>query len=156
MLNFNAAWAAPVPLIDGKSQGLTYAVERIENIPQSAGAYVFARTHGKRVFPLYIGETKNLRKRLDQHLKGNVKLMNGILRATGKKRVFLYCTIKTASESKRASMLAVLQQALIEHALAEGHKLFNVQGTRISAHTISFTGNRASEQIAPRTMYVQP
>ena len=82
--------------------------------------------------------------------------MNSIKKAHSGKRILMYCTIKTSSDKKRASMLGLLQRALIEHALAEGHKVFNVQGTKIPAHTISFAGNRSSEHIAPRKMYVQP
>ncbi|MFC8311960.1 hypothetical protein ACFUJV_35900, partial [Streptomyces olivaceus] len=51
--------------------------------------------------------------------------------------------------------LDVIERALIEHGLAEGHPLVNVQGTRTPFHTLSFTGNRMSEQVAPRQMFVK-
>lgn len=117
MLNFKATWSKPVNLIDGAAQNLTYFVEAIENIPESPGAYVFARVHGGRVVPLYIGETSNLYQRLCQHFKNNVKLMNSIKTAPTGKRVVIFCTIKTKSEKRRDSILAVLQKSLIEHTL---------------------------------------
>ncbi len=67
MLNFKASWAQPVLLTDGAFHGLTYWVKNMKSVPENPGAYVFARVHGKRVVPLYIGETANLRKRLEQH-----------------------------------------------------------------------------------------
>ncbi len=155
MLNFQAHWEQPVQLIDGSKQGLIYYADGINELPESPGAYVFARVHGEYAYPLYVGETTNIRKRLKSHFERSVKLMNSIKGAATGKRIFLYCTIKTSSEKKRDSMLALLQRALIEHALSEGHELFNKQGTKIKAHTISFTGNRTSEQIAPRTMHVE-
>jgi hypothetical protein len=156
VLNFNAHWEKPVQLIDGAKYGLIYYADGVEKLPAGPGAYVFARVHGDYAYPLYIGETTNIRSRLKSHFKGSVKLMNSIKGASTGKRIFLYCTIKTGSEKKRDSMLTLLQRALIEHALSEGHELFNKQGTKIKAHTISFTGNRTSEQIAPRVMRVEP
>jgi len=155
MLNFEAHWEQPVQLIDGSEHGLIYYADGIEDLPTSPGAYVFARVHGDNVYPLYVGETTNIRSRLKSHFKTSVELMNSIKGAPTGKRIFLYCTIKTSSAKKRDAMLALLQRALIEHALSKGHELFNRQGTKIKAHTIRFTGNRTSEQTAPRTMYVK-
>lgn len=155
MMNFNATWAQPIDLVDGTSLGLTYYVKEITQIPENPGAYVFARVHSGKVTPLYIGESANLRKRIDQHFKKNVRLMNSLKKAPSGKLVFLYCTIRTNSDKRRDAMLALLQKALIEHALSEGHQLLNLQLTKTPFHTISFTGNRSSEQVAPRLMYVQ-
>jgi hypothetical protein len=156
VLNFTAHWEQPVQLVDGAKHGLIYYVDDIEGLPTSPGAYVFARVHGDNAYPLYVGETTNIRSRLKSHFKSSVKLMTSIKGAPTGKRIFLYCTIKTSSEKKRDAMIVLLQRAIIEHALSEGHELFNKQGTKIKAHTISFTGNRTSEQITPRTMYVEP
>jgi hypothetical protein len=155
MLNFNAAWAQPIDLIDGSHEGLTYAVADWTRLPEEPGAYVFARIHGDKVKPLYIGETANIRTRIDQHLKSNVRLMNGIKKAPNGKRILMYCTIKTNSNKRRDTMLAVLQRGLIEHALSEGYELLNIQLTKMPVHSIAFSGNRFSEQLAPRTIYVQ-
>ncbi|HEY4283646.1 MAG TPA: hypothetical protein VGM62_11340 [Chthoniobacterales bacterium] len=156
-MNFQSTWSKPLDLIDGSRDGLTYTLanEDYKKLPNGPGAYVFARIHSERIVPLYIGETANIHLRITQHFKTNVKLMNGIKKAPKGKKVVIFCAINTKSESKRSSMLSLLQKALIEHSLAEGHVLLNMQLTKTPVHTISFKGNRYSEQIAPRTMYVQ-
>lgn len=155
MLNFNATWHPHVELVDGSELNLTYSVERFDSFPDEAGIYVFARIFGKTIAPLYIGETTNIRKRIKQHLEKNVKLVNGVKKSGNGKKVVMFCSVKTRSEARRDAMLAVLQRGLIEHALSEGHKLLNVQLTKLSVHSIAFTGNRFSEQLAPRKMFVR-
>ncbi len=81
--------------------------------------------------------------------------MKSIESAPSGERLFLYCEIKTKKGQRLKKVLEVLQKALIEHALSEGHTLLNIQLTREGTHTITFKGNRASEKLAPRIMYVR-
>jgi hypothetical protein len=152
-LNIDAVWSKPIELLDGGRDGLIYRIGDLQGIPDSPGAYVFARLFGENVTPLYIGETTTLRSRLNQHLNMNLRLMKGIENAANGKRVFLFCEVHLRRGQKINQVLKVLQSALIEHALSEGHKLLNVQLARTPVHTINFRGNRHSEQLAPRQMY---
>lgn len=153
MLNIGAKWSKPIRLLDGSRDGLIYRVSDLDTIPDTPGAYVFARKHGRKVAPLYIGETMNLRSRLNQHLGMNLKLMKGIEAAAIGKRIFFYCAVRTKQKQNLKQVLKVLQSALIEYALSEGHKLLNKQGAKTPVHTINLTGNRYSKQLAPRQMY---
>jgi hypothetical protein len=51
-------------------------------------------------------------------------------------------------------VISILEQALIAHALSEDFELLQKQGTKTPNHTISFQGNRTSEDLAPRRMRV--
>lgn len=155
MLNFNATWYKPVELVDGSASQLIYAVKGIETVPKDPGAYVFCRAFGGKLQPLYVGETIDVRLRLIQHLEKNVRLMTGIRNSGNGRKLFLYCTIRTNSKVRRDKMLAIIQKGLIEHALSGGFDLLNIQLTKLPVHSVSFTGNRWSEKLAPRTLYTR-
>jgi excinuclease UvrABC nuclease subunit len=130
-------------------------LETFDEIEAGSGVYVFARVFNGIATPIYIGEATNIRSRIHQHTERNVRLMNGIKTSGKGKKVDLYCTVRTNSTQRRDAMLAILQRGLIEHALSAGHDLLNVQLTKLSAHTVQFTGNRLSEQLAPRKMFIR-
>lgn len=155
MLNFKASWHKPVELIDGTELNLVYTVKSFDELSDEPGAYVFGRIFGKKIVPLYVGETLSIRTRIRQHLEKNVRLVNGIKKSGKGKKVVVFCTVKTKSVKRRDAMLNVLQKGLIEHALSEGYELLNVQLTKLSVHSVQFTGNRWSEQLAPRKIFVR-
>ncbi|MFE4631588.1 GIY-YIG nuclease family protein, partial [Streptomyces mirabilis] len=127
-------------------------LESVDDVP---GVYVFARTYGHRITPLYIGKALNLRGRIKQQLN-NLRLMRQIQDwEKNGARVLLLGYLKVHGSQDVGTALDVSERALIEHGLAEGHPLVNVQGTRTPFHTLSFTGNRMSEQVAPRQMFVK-
>ena len=65
-MNIDVEWLEPFDLRDGHREGLIYAVEDFDDIPETAGIYVFARLHGKAVSPLYIGRAEDLSRRIDR------------------------------------------------------------------------------------------
>jgi hypothetical protein len=67
-------------------------------------------------------------------------------------RFFMYCTVSMKRGQKIASVLKVLEGALIAYTLGEGYELLQKQGTRRPSHTVKFSGNRTSEAIVPRFM----
>jgi len=154
MLNIDATWSKPMPLIDDSKNNMIYAVRNITVVPERPGAYLFARRHGSIIAPLYVGETANLRSRLLQHLN-DVRIMKGLEAAPSGERLFLFCEPRFKKGQRQNKVLELLQKTLISHAMSEGWELLNIQLTRIKFHTISFKGNRVSERLAPRRMYVQ-
>jgi hypothetical protein len=150
-LNIDARWHSPVELTDGTADGLIYSCPSIDTIPKEPGVYVFGRFHGEKVTPFYVGRTKNLRTRIEQHLKA-VPLMRRIETASTGQRFLLYCTISLKRGQKIKRVLEVLEGALIAYSLGRGFELFQKQGTRRPAHAIRFSGNRTSEALAPRSM----
>lgn len=152
-MQIEAAWAKPIDLKRCKPGGLIYELD-LEALPSDPGVYVFFRTHGSKVTPIYIGETLNLRARVKGHLN-SVPLMRAVEEAATGKRSLVYCTVKAGSRLKAKKHVRVIEKALILHAQGEGHVLFNKKGTRLPTDEISFTGNRTSEAIAPRTMLIK-
>jgi hypothetical protein len=152
MLNIEAHWAEAIELVRPSAGGLIYDSSKKTQIPDVSGAYIFARQHGNNVVPMYIGEAQNIRKRFDQHLKNSVLLMNALRRAGNGKRIFIWCVPQPKKKQNQKKARTILQDALIENALAEGHQLVNKHGTKVPVHTIDFKGNRVSEKLAPRQM----
>jgi len=153
-LHIEAQWSQPVALTLSNEVREIYTCNDIESVSTNAGVYIFARRHGNAVTPLYVGQSGNLRKRLCQHLN-SVALMNSIRAAPTGSRIFIFCEPVLRKGQQLPRVLDTLENALIDHALAEGFALLNVQGTKRPAHTIEFSGNRTSEALAPRTMLLK-
>lgn len=152
-MNIKIHWTTALTLrIDPK---LIYSPSVLENVDDVPGVYVFARKYGRRVAPLYVGKALKLKTRIKQQLN-NLKLMRQIQDwEKNGARVLLLGYLKVHGSQDVGTALDVIERALIEHGLAEGHPLVNIQGTRTPFHTLSFTGNRMSEQVAPRQMFVK-
>lgn len=148
-----AEWSKPVTLKKRKPGGLVYELD-LEVLPAEPAVYLFCRRHSERVFPIYIGETLNLRSRIKSHLN-SLKLMQALADAASGKRLLIYCTVKAGSPMKAKKHLKVIEKALILHSQSEGHSLFNKMGTKLPTDEIRFTGNRTSEALAPRSMLIE-
>lgn len=146
-------WTAPLTL--KKDPSLIYSESVLDVIEDGAGVYVFARKFGDAITPLYVGKASNLRGRIKQQLN-NLRLMKQVQdwNKNGA-RVLLLGYLKLHGAQDEAKVLNIVERALIEHGLAEGHPLVNVQGTKKPVHTLTFRGNRSSEQVAPREMFVR-
>lgn len=140
-MNIDVEWLEPFDLRDGHREGLIYAVEDFDDIPETAGIYVFARLYGKAVSPLYIGRAEDLSRRVDQQLN-NVRLMRGIEVAQAGNRVLYVGEIAFRSGQRTGAVLKVVESALINAALAEGFELLNIRGTNSLVHTIESRRNR--------------
>ena len=152
-MQIEAAWSQPIPLKKCKPGGLIYEMD-LDLLPTVHGVYVFARQHGTKVTPIYIGETQNLCARIKGHLN-SLPLMREIDNAPAGKRFLIYCTVKAGSALKAKKHVKVIEKALILHAQGEGHTLFNTKGTKLPTNEIFFSGNRTSEAIAPRYMLIK-
>ena len=111
-----------------------------DKLPETAGIYLFLRTHGGNAEALYVGKASNLRSRIKQQLN-NLKLMTGIKdAANGEKR--LVCAELSLKQGQKAdAALPVCETALIRYYLGQGHGLLNVQGARLHYHEIDSVRN---------------
>ena len=134
-------WHPPVDLRNGRQDGLILTCD-LDRIPDKAGIYAFCLMFGEKIEPLYIGRGANLRSRINGHFKSSVRLMQQITAAKAGQKVVLPAEWKPKSGQQEESALTVIEAALIKFAIAEGHDLFNVQGTKRSVHTINSSGNR--------------
>jgi hypothetical protein len=138
-MNLTVHWHKPVALKAGKDW-LIYDCD-LDAIPEAPGVYVFGRLFGADLGPVYIGRADNIRKRVEQHLHGNVKLMN-VLKAHTKNgnRVVVAGEWLSSPGQQQNRALPVIEAALIKHALAEGYSIFNNKGAKEPAHTINRSG----------------
>lgn len=134
-------WQRPLSLIDGTDEKRVYTPEDKSQIPDSPGVYVFARKHGDRIIPLYVGKATNLAVRLDQQFN-NVKLMKGIEISPQGKRLLLLGVLQRKPGQTIQKVLRIAESALIEHSLLQGFDTLNKKGKSKPTHSIYFTGNR--------------
>lgn len=145
-------WQNPVVLTEDPSRKLIYTCE-LDDIPAEAGVYVFARRYGDAQTPLYIGQSENVRKRIKQHFKKNVPLMNGIKNSQNGQKVILVGIFEPRSAQQIERCLPILEKALMDSALAEGYELLNIRGTRQKTHTISMSGTKKSHNPFARKLF---
>jgi hypothetical protein len=152
-LNLDVEWLRPMPLRDGRAQRLIYSLD-LEAVPKRAGVYIFARTFGKAIIPIYIGQSENFRGRIKTHLFGNVPLMRGIEDQPNGRRMLLFAALRTKRGQQLDKCLDLLERTLIRFALAEGHELLNDQGTKTATHSLKFSGKKEWHRPFPRRMSV--
>ncbi|HYQ23301.1 hypothetical protein [Stenotrophomonas sp.] len=143
-MELNVKWHAPIKLIDGNHDNLIYTAEGLEDWAGMPGVYMFARIFNGKVYPLYIGKTESLGARALQHFKKSTQLMIGIQKARNGTKVLIFGQFTPRSGQSTAKCIGLIERALIDHALTEGHTLLNVQGTRTRSHTVNFSGHQAT------------
>ena len=151
-MDLNIKWHKPINLIDGGKENLIYLIRCIGSSLDFPGVYMFARIYNGVTYPLYIGKAESIEKRVWQHFKNNVKLMNSIKNAAKGLRVFIpgQFTPKPGQNTKKC--IALIEKALIDHALTEGYELFNIQGTRTPAHQVCFSGFLGARNITGKSL----
>lgn len=153
-MDIQIAWRQPLELKDGSRQGLIYALD-LDEVPGTPGVYVFARRFGQTVTPLYIGQAQDLRRRVKQQLEMNVRLMKGLEAAEAGARVLLLGVIQFRPGQQVEKVLEVVESAIIQYALAQGHEILNKQGKHRPSHLIRSQGNQWSQQIIGRQIRVR-
>lgn len=141
-------WDGPYDLRKAPREGLIYALDALDDLDEAPGVYVFARVHGPRTVPLYIGQAGNVRKRIRQQLN-NLKLMRGLENAPTGHRTLHVAWPQLRQGQQQAKVLAIVESALIATALSQGFGLVNVQGTKTLAHRIESRGNREAREWLP-------
>ncbi|WP_295972405.1 hypothetical protein [uncultured Xanthomonas sp.] len=139
-MDLSVKWHAPINLLKGDKENLIYVAEGLDDWYDVPGVYMFARVFDEGVSPLYIGRAESLGARAWQHFKSNTRLMNGIKKATNGRKVLVLGEFSPKPGQSTKKCIALIERALIDHALTEGHKLLNVQGTRTPSHKVSFSG----------------
>jgi len=134
-------WQKPLSLIDGTDENRVYTPEDKSPITDDPGVYVFARKHGDRIIPLYIGKATNLAVRVSQQLN-NVQLMKGIENSPQGKRLLILGELQRKPGQNIQKVLRIAESALIEHSLSQGFNILNKQGKSRPTHSVYFTGNR--------------
>ena len=151
-MDLNIKWHPPINLTDGDEKNLIYLAEDLDQWVDVPGIYMFARIYDGQTYPLYIGKAESIGKRAWQHFKSSTKLMNSIKKAAKGVRVFIpgEFTPKRGQNTKKC--IALIERALIDHALTKGYELFNIQGTKTLKHQVSFTGYLPARNITGKSL----
>lgn len=149
-MDLQVQWLDPLSLRDSKL-GLLYDVVDFHNIPETPGVYVFARSFGDSVSPLYIGKAINLRSRIEQQLN-NLRLMRAIAEAEKGNRMLYLAEFQAKGGQSAEKAIAIIESAFIRAAMLEGYDLINIKGTQTTAHTITSSGNREGRSWLPESV----
>jgi hypothetical protein len=153
-MNLKVLWHPPVQLSDGRKDNLIYACDW-SRVPDGPGVYMFGRLFAKTFEPLYIGKSKSISGRIWQHLASNIQLMMMLKnKAKSGTRVVVAGEWQAVRGQQERSALALIESALIKHALAQGYDIFNDKGTKTPSHSITRLGHSASGFL-PKYMKVE-
>lgn len=128
-----------------------------EKIPEGHGVYFFARRYrgktGDQYTVRYVGQSKTVRKRIDEHLN-NLKLMMQLkdLTRKGGKVLFVGELLpkKYRQQKGKTAAIKVVEKALIDKLIENGvgDYLFNEQLTKpIEVQSIQFSGRTIAQDI---------
>jgi hypothetical protein len=92
--------------------------------------------------------------RIREHLE-NTTLMKRIDNGAKGERVLLLGEYKPKSGQSSSTALAIVEQTLIELALAEGYALLNTAGTKTCLHAVRCSGFRRAKQFSGSKMYIK-
>jgi hypothetical protein len=151
-MDLSVKWHAPISLLNGDKENLIYVAEGLDSWWDVPGVYMFARIFNEEVSPLYIGKAEKLGFRAWQHFKNSTRLMNGIKKAANGHRVLILGQFFPKPGQSTKKCIALIESALIDHALTEGNKLLNVQGTRTPAHRVNFSGYLGARHITGKNL----
>ena len=136
-MDIEIQWHQPIPLQDGSTDDLIYMVDEdeLKEWYDCPGVYMFCRIYNESMIPLYIGRSKNLYNRIWEHFE-TTTFMKQIAKSPRGEKVLImgeYIS-KPGQSSERA--IAIVEKALIEHALTEGYELLNKAGTKTPTHGV--------------------
>src|ERR1700694_245668 len=110
-------WWEPIDLTWSKRTG-QYELD-FDEVPETAGVYIFGRGHGEAIEALYVGLATNLRLRIKQQLN-NHRLMRHVERAqTGPRGAITAEWHPRPGQTSKKSLPLVVERSLIRHFVLE-------------------------------------
>jgi len=105
-MKLSIEWEKPVVLRSGRRDGLIYNID-YDSFERFPGIYIFARKWGKSFEALYVGQSKNIRQRIRNHLN-NLKLMRHIEDAKSGRRYVIvgYASPKPGQKLEKVLLLS--------------------------------------------------
>jgi hypothetical protein len=146
-------WHKPLALKADKDGNGIYTIP-LDDIPTKPGIYIFLRNHCSVFKALYIGKADNLRSRIKQQLN-NLRLMRGIETSATGKRLLAFGEFIPKQGQQQTKALQRMEKAYIRHYLADGHQLFNKQGTKIARDSIA-SERSTLRKFIPQYLYFEP
>src|SRR5438309_68158 len=140
MFTIEAEWFDPIEIQKSKKRKQGYICERIAELPNTPGVYAFITKDGNYSRALYIGQSVNVRGRLEKYLKEANRVMTALAGRASGAILFVGCAVYLKNKSsvirlnpktkKCKNVLNMVEIALIGHAIAKGHVLVNIQRTK--------------------------
>jgi hypothetical protein len=145
-------WWDLIPLRSGRPENLIYTSEVVDDLPRAPGVYVFGYLrNGADFVPIYIGKAQRLRGRIIKQLN-NTRLMLGMQKMPRVRRFLAIGEYRGRPSPLANRAIQLAERALIDYALAEGHEILNLQGTKRPRHHIHSWGSRTSRGWIPRSL----
>jgi len=144
-------WTRAIPLKNAERQNLIYSADQ-DKVPASPGVYIFGRRFGGGFEALYVGQARDIRRRLKGQFK-NLPLMMHVKNAKIGKRIVLVGVFKPKPGQKAAKSLPLIERSFIRYFLSEGHDLVNKMATRLRRHEIASIGKHPKRFI-PKLMFL--
>ena len=153
-MNLELKWNHPINLEDGDDDDLIFSIHGIDEWDGYPAIYMFCRIYSGSMIPLYIGRSKNVGKRIQQHLN-TTKMMKAIQKSPKGEKVLVIGEFSPKPGQAVESSLKLIEKVLIEHALAEGYELINKAGTKTPVHSISYSGYKGAKDFSGTVMYAK-
>ena len=150
-MNVGISWHRPIKLGTKATFAKKVSEFSLEDVPTSAGIYVFARKFGKNLAPIYIGKALNLRSRMKTQFN-NHKLVAALTNEKSGDRVLLFGIIESGSEDLLKKKIKLAERTHIEHALTAGYRLINVQLTKGPINSVETSGVKPQNHPFPHVM----
>lgn len=139
-MQLQVRWQAPIELKSGARDNLILMADGLDEWMEVPGVYIFARLFDNKLFPLYIGKGEKLGKRIWQHFERSTALMHQVRDSKKGSKVLVLGEFTPGRRQNTALCIELIERALIDHALMEGHELLNIRGTRAASHKVCFSG----------------
>ena len=153
-MNIEIKWHKPIKLKDGSKDDLILKIDNLDKLNGYTGVYMFCRKYAKSISPLYIGKAEDVGRRIKTHLN-SIKMMKGIQNSQNGDKVLIVGELIGKPGQDKKKCIAIVEKALIEHALSEGYDLLNVQGTKTPVHGISFSGYQLAKNVTGKKIFAK-
>jgi len=156
-MNIKVVWKGPVELDMQPSDHFSVHLKNpkdLGKVTKKHGVYLFAKTDRGLVTPLYIGKALNIQKRILDHFKKDVILMNKIKSSgRGRKVLFVGEIAPERGQSPHSASLLV-EETLIRKAGHDNWDLLNIKGVNKPAHHIRLSGARGAAKLFGKKIMV--
>src|SRR5690606_777412 len=129
-MELRVQWHKPIKLLDGAEENLIYTAKGLDEWWGVPGVYMFARKFGGYLHLFDIGNAEDIGRRVTKHFESSAKLINSLKNSANGLKVLVPGEFKPRQGQNTKSCIQLIERALIDHVLAEGYELLNVQGAR--------------------------
>lgn len=151
-MELKLTWYKPIQLKKGIRDDGIYHID-FDDLPETAGIYVFFRQHGESQEAIYVGKANNLKSRLKQQFN-NLRLMKGIENSATGGKYLVFAEFKPGRGQQTEKSIVTIERNFIRQFLLENHNLINIQGVQMSKSSI-ISERQELKSFIPRAIYFE-